>query len=98
MRTLQLAGLGLCEHCRVLLSLEALSGDSMNSRLVCPECKNEVGFASFGYADASGKGGPVRWVGPDQEWVTVKPSEDFRLPNGTLVEVGRPREMLEYYY
>lgn len=79
MRELSINGLGLCEHCNVLLTIEDLSGDAAGTTWHCPQCKGHLTHASFGY-DRGGKGAQkIRWVGPDGTWVDQRPESEFTL-------------------
>ncbi len=86
--TVKLEGLGLCEHCSELVTLEGLPSGALNAELKCPQCHKSMGHRSFGYKKASGKGGKVVWVGPKGMWVKKRPAKDFEL-NGLYVSVQR---------
>lgn len=84
-----LAGLGLCEHCGKLLTLQGMSASAMDAEWQCPSCKGKLTHKSFGYA--SGQGGKVQWVGPEGKWVTQQPTKDFDLGGGWHVCISPPR-------
>jgi len=72
-------GLGLCEHCGVLLSIENMPPDSMNADWYCLDCKKLLTGRSFGYESINNKWEKTKWVGKKGEWVADKPEEDFNL-------------------
>ena len=84
----QVAGLGLCEHCGVLLTIEGLPAEAMDAEWKCPRCKKTLTGKSFGYKEVDGKWKKTRWVGKDGKWVNEKPGGDFDL--GVLTVVKRP--------
>lgn len=84
MTTVSLEGLGLCEHCGTLLSVEGMPGDSLDSVWTCPNCKGVLSGLSFGYEGEGKETKKVRWVGPARKWVTTKPTEDFDLGNWSV--------------
>lgn len=87
MSVADIESLGLCEHCKTLLSLEGMPADAANAEWKCPSCKGVITHRSFGYE--SGQGNKVQWVGPGKKWVSKKPEKDFRI--GKLeVAVRRP--------
>lgn len=86
--TLRLAGLGLCEFCSSMLTLEGLPSHALSAPLKCPQCGLTLGHRSFGYKEETGEEGRDRWVGPDGRWIDVEPTEDFDFPDGTRVTVG----------
>lgn len=81
-----ISGLGLCQHCGVLLSIELIPQEAISCRWFCPKCKKEVDHESFGYDQ---KGERVKWVGADLKWTNLAPEEDFKLGGLSLV-VRRP--------
>lgn len=84
-----LEGLGLCEHCGTLLSIEKIPVEAMDSEWRCPNCDRVLTHLSFGYRKVSGKDfKKSQWVGPDGKWTTDKPKEDFVL--GELTILARP--------
>ncbi len=86
-----LAALGLCEHCGVLISLEDMPLDAMGAEWRCPQCEQVITGQSFGYNESHEK---VRWVGKDKKWVENKPKEDFDLDGLTVVV--NPRSPLHF--
>ncbi len=72
-------GLGLCEHCNALMTIEGMSGEAMNAVWKCFSCKGEISHKSFGYE--SEKGNKIAWVGPEGKWVSEKPTQRFTLGN-----------------
>ena len=81
-----LAGLGLCEHCGALITMEGLSAEAIDAEWNCPKCGEVLAHESFGYE--SGKGDKIKWVGPDGKWTTEKPTNDFRLGSWDILIHG----------
>lgn len=79
----QLAGLGLCEHCSVPLSIEGMLAEALDAEWRCPNCSGILSHRSFGYASEGG--GKEKWVDPDGKWTTTKPVEDFTLGGWCVV-------------
>ena len=77
-----LAGLGLCEHCQTLLTIEGMSADAMDSEWKCPQCEGVLTNESFGYKEDGSK---IKWVGKGKKWTITKPTEDFDLGNWHVV-------------
>lgn len=84
-RNVQIEGLGLCEHCGVLLTIEDLPADAMDADWVCPKCKGLLTMRSFGYADEEGEEEQRRYVGPDGKWTDARPEKDFVLGNWKIL-------------
>jgi hypothetical protein len=85
------AGLGLCEHCGALVSIENMPMDSLDAVWACPKCKKTLTGKSFGYKKINEKCERTKWVGPDGKWVMEEPKEDFDLGNLHIVrEAPRP--------
>ncbi|MDD2730506.1 MAG: hypothetical protein PHW33_00045 [Candidatus Portnoybacteria bacterium] len=71
------AGLGLCEHCGTLMTLEDMPAEAIDADWACPACGKIISSKTFGY---EGKGADCRrtkWVGPDRQWVEEKPKQEF---------------------
>ena len=79
MREVQLAGVGLCEHCETLLTLEDMPLEAMNATWSCSACGGELSHKSFGYEHGGLEAQRVRWVGPDGKWTDQQPTVDFQL-------------------
>ena len=82
MSRLLLEALGLCEKCGTLLNIEGMPSDSMNANWPCPKCRENTTGASFGYTQVDGEWKKTRWVGrvgDKIEWVTKKPTVDFKI-------------------
>ncbi len=77
-----LVGLGLCEHCGVLISIENMPVEAMDAEWRCPKCDQVITGQSFGYNKDHKR---VRWVGKDEKWTEDKPEEDFDLDGLTVV-------------
>ena len=90
-RRVLIEGLGKCEHCGAILSIEGLPTEAMDAIWKCPKCEKELTGKSFGYEEA-GKSNfeKVRWVGERRRWVRKKPSEDFNLGNWRII-IAPPR-------
>ena len=76
---LLMSGLGLCEHCGILVTVEMRPVDGA---WICV-CGGELTHESFGYTQDGQK---TRWVGPDGEWINEKPTEDFKLGDLHIVD------------
>jgi hypothetical protein len=63
MTMVQVASLGLCEHCGELLSIEDLPTEPTDEKWHCPSCRGELSHESFGYR--TDQGDKFQWVGPD---------------------------------
>jgi hypothetical protein len=83
-----LAGLGRCEHCGTVFSIENLPAEAMDAKWLCSNCEGELTDKSFGYEEVDGDWKKVKWVGPQGEWVSEKPTEDFEL--GRFFVIIRP--------
>ena len=92
-----LESLGLCEHCGTLLSVEDMSGDSMNAEWHCLNCKGLLSGLSFGYEGEGEKTKKVKWVGPERKWVATRPTEDFVLGNLSVEAVYLPMCSINSY-
>jgi hypothetical protein len=68
-----LDGLGLCEYCGLLITMEEV-GDATDAWR-CPNCKKKLSGAAFGLSGDK----KVRWVGPEGRWTREKPAADFNL-------------------
>jgi hypothetical protein len=68
-RTVSHAGLGLCEHCGTLISMEGMPSESIDAAWRCPKCKGILSEKSFGYENAKKK----FWVGTDGKWAEKIP-------------------------
>ena len=74
------AGLGLCEHCQILLTMEDMPSESMDAEWRCPKCNGILTSKTFGYEELDKeKWERTRWVGKDGKWTNEKPREDFDL-------------------
>lgn len=62
--------LGPCEHCGVLLSIEDMPGDAMNSVWRCPQCAGIISGLSFGYEGEGEATKKVKWVGSGGIWAS----------------------------
>jgi len=82
-KTVSLAGLGLCEHCNILITIEDMPVEAMDAEWRCPNCEGILTGKSFGYED--GKTTKTRWVGKDKQWIKTKPEEDFELGNWFVI-------------
>ena len=76
MKTVMLAGLGLCEHCGTLITMEDIPGGEMDAEWHCPSCSGVLSHKSFGYESSGDK---IQWVDSDGQWTKEKPTEDFEL-------------------
>jgi hypothetical protein len=83
-------GLGLCEHCGALLSVENLCNDAMNGVWGCPKCGKVLTGKTFGYEDVDGKPKKTKWVGRGKKWVDERPEKPFDL-GGWHIVLSIPR-------
>lgn len=90
-----LVGLGLCEHCGALLSIEGMPAEAMDAKWNCPKCKKELTHKSFGFELIGGKFEKKYWVGPECKWVNEKPKKDFKLGNWDIL-IEAPRMYFAY--
>lgn len=74
-------GLGLCEHCEVIVSISQYVGDDASSADWMCRCGKTLTHLSFGFDKGTRGARKVRWVGPGGKWVDKKPTENFRLGN-----------------
>ena len=72
------ASLGICEHCGVIVTFQNMPADSMNAEWKCRSCNGTLTHGSFGFTK---EGGKEKWVGPNSEWTTEMPTQDFILGN-----------------
>ena len=86
-RLMRIEGLGLCEHCGVLISVEDMSGDAMDGEWHCPKCTCVLSGLSFGYEGEGKETKKVKWVGPEGKWVAVKPTQDFEVGSWSILAV-----------
>jgi len=73
------AGLGLCEHCGELLTLENMPSEAMDAEWRCPNCNNAINHKTFGFEEVNGEWEKIRWVGKDGKWTSERPKENFDL-------------------
>lgn len=85
-RFILLEALGLCEHCGILLTAHDMSADSIDADWACPKCGKLLTEKTFGYETKDGKPSRVRWVGPNGNWINVRPSNEFILGNWRIVQ------------
>lgn len=86
-KLVSLAGLGLCEHCGVLISIDGLPADSIDADWICACCGKVLSHLSFGYESSEEESSgfkKVKWVGPDGQWVLEEPVRDFNLGNWSV--------------
>lgn len=80
-RTVTLAGLGLCEHCGTLISMEGMPMEAIDATWLCPKCEGELTEKSFGYENEK----KILWVGKEGKWVdripAAPPFGEFDLGN-----------------
>ena len=81
---LLLESIGKCEYCGEVFSTGGIPEDSTNTVWVCPECKEELTYASFGFEESLGVWKRVRWVGEDGKWTETRPEKSFYL-DGTFI-------------
>ncbi|MGC9603588.1 MAG: hypothetical protein ABSF47_03940 [Minisyncoccia bacterium] len=81
-KVVRIGGLGMCEHCRTLFTIEDFPPEAMNAEWKCPKCKGVLTGKSFGYNSKSKK---VKWVGPGKKWVKAEPKRDFELGNWSVI-------------
>ena len=74
------AGLGLCEHCQILLTIEDMPPEAIDAEWRCPKCNGILTNKTFGYEEV-GKGDwkKTLWVGKDGKWTKEKPKGNFDL-------------------
>lgn len=84
-RILVVGGLGMCEHCGTLLTLEDMPPDSMNADWPCPNCGKLLTGKSFGYEMIGSKWEKTMWVGKGKIWVAEKPIETFDLGSWHII-------------
>jgi phage FluMu protein Com len=84
-RLVRIAGLGICEYCGVLLSVEGMAAEAIDVRWRCPNCKKILTFRSFGYKKTGKIFKRIKWVGPKGKWVKQKPQQDFELGNWSVI-------------
>jgi len=87
-KLVSLGGLGLCEHCGTLITVEDMTGDAMDSEWHCPKCASVLSGLSFGYENEGKETKKVKWVGPEEKWVLEKPTKDFELGNWSIQTPG----------
>lgn len=75
----RIEGLGMCEHCGTVFSIEGLPSDAMNAEWKCRKCNGVLTMKSLGYDDIGRKKGKRCFVGPDRKWKETKPENDFNL-------------------
>jgi hypothetical protein len=80
-RIVCLEGLGLCEHCGVLLALEDFPPEAMDTEWRCLKCKGVLTNKTFGYGEINGVWKKIQWVGKGKKWTQRKPTENFDLNN-----------------
>ncbi len=90
-----LEGLGKCEHCGRVLSIEGMPGESIDAVWSCPTCKKELTHKSFGYERVMGQLERVKWVNKNKRWTRKRPTSDFFL-DGSLVVLNLPRSLPHY--
>jgi hypothetical protein len=83
-------GLGLCEHCQALLSIENMPIEAMDAEWRCPKCNGPVSHKTFGFEETDKGWGKTKWVGPDQKWTPQRPDKSFDLGHWHI-EVGHGR-------
>lgn len=76
---LYIEGLGLCEHCQMLLSIENMPAESMDAEWRCPECNGTLTSKTFGYDETPQGCKKTQWVGPDKKWTSERPTSPFNL-------------------
>ena len=81
----QLEGLGICEHCREVVSVEDFPVEATDATWRCPTCKKVLTHRSFGYQKVRGEFQKVRWVGRSGKWTAHRPERDFTLGNFDVV-------------
>ncbi|MBI2013611.1 MAG: hypothetical protein HYS87_02180 [Candidatus Colwellbacteria bacterium] len=81
-----LESLGICEHCKTIVSIEGMPPEAMDTEWRCPNCNGVMSHKSFGYESETG--GEKMWVGPNGDWVTEKPKESFEI-GGFYAETTR---------
>lgn len=84
-RILVVAGLGMCEHCGILLTLEDMPQDSMNADWSCRKCKKPLTGKSFGYSEIGDQWEKNKWVGKGNIWIAEKPTESFDLGSWHII-------------
>jgi hypothetical protein len=72
-KTVLLVGLGLCEHCGTLITMEDMPSDSTDAIWCCPKCQKVITEKSFGYE----KGKKILWVGKDGKWTNAIPTSSW---------------------
>lgn len=74
---MRIEGLGLCEHCQALLSIENMPAESMDAEWRCPSCNVILTNKTFGFEETEEGCKRTRWVGPDKKWVSQRPDRNF---------------------
>lgn len=86
-RVVLLYGLGICEHCQTVLTIEDLPAEAMDAEWRCPKCNGLLTNKTFGYKEVKKeKWEKVLWVGKEGKWVDKEPTESFSLGKW-LVEI-----------
>jgi len=78
-RTVFVGGIGKCEHCQTLLTVEDMPAESIDVIWLCPNCEKELTGKTFGYEGQGEETEKVKWVGPEGNWQENKPNKDFDL-------------------
>ena len=63
-------GIGLCEHCGKVVSVEGREADGI---WLCEHCGSSITHESFGFDKPSFGARKVKWVGPGLNWVGERP-------------------------
>ena len=84
-KIVDVASLGICEHCGCLVCIQDFPMESMDAEWVCPKCKKSIGHETFGFNVPDKGAKKVRWVGKDGKWQENRPNEDFTLGNWHVV-------------
>lgn len=91
-----LDGLGICEHCNAILSIDGFPADAMDADWKCHKCGGILTHRSFGYAEIEGKWRKVYWVGPEKKWVNQPSANDFDIGNWRIVITSATMSSLIY--
>ena len=83
-KLVSLGGLGLCEHCGTLITIEGMPVEAIDSVWRCPKCEGELSGTSFGY---DGDNKKIKWVGPEGKWTGETPVRDFDIGGNWSVQV-----------
>ena len=78
-RAVHLQGLGLCEHCGTLVTIEDIPENATIAGWKCSRCGGGLSAKTFGFGKPDGVLRKIQWVGINGQWTKIKPTENFSL-------------------